>query len=448
MERNLLLLFVFLSGLHLSVRAEEVSFFCEVDTVRHKIHAGQEVQVCYFSDRPIEMIAPPTWNKEETEPVSGPHFLSMSRVVGSNGNERVQPFEGFYYIVLFKKAGITTLPAVKVIIGGKEYVSAPVTARVMPAVKVSNALCSLHIEPRMPKAGQEFEMILTCNNKPDERIPRFRHPGIDLLSSSIGIRNKPGDKKEYRFVYKLKAVKPGSYTVTSQDLSFGGTKYGLAAHTLEIESQNYIPLLVYLILSIIGFFCFRRKFHKEENAELAEFVLRTRRLGLSLSGASAHYNCPLALLGLPDIFACFVLYGCFRGEYLYLEPFIVVWLLIFPASLAILIGYIQYRRLFFKKIKTRLSLDELYEVIQKVGAENEWLYTHAGDDCFVGHTTPGAFSGSWGEEIFVVFADNCVWVNSICDLNQRSSIVSFGRTKKNIRLLETAIARAEHTSRK
>lgn len=394
------------------------------------------------------MIAPPIWNKEETELVSGPRFLSMSRVVGSNGNERVQPFEGFYYVVLFKKAGITVLPAVKAIIDGKEYVSAPVAVRVRPAVKVNNVLCSLHTEPRMPKAGQEFEMILTCNNKPDERIPRFRHPGIDLLSSSIGIRNKPGNKKEYRFVYKLKAVKPGSYVVTSQDLSFGGIKYELAAHTFEIKSQNYIPLLVYLFLSIVGVIYFRSKFRKEENAELAEFVLRTRRLGLSLSGASSHYNCPLTLLGLPDIFACFVLYGCFCREYFYLEPFIVIWLLIFPASLAVFIGYIQYRRLFFKKIETRLSLDELYEVIQKVGAENKWFYTHAGNDCFVGHTTPGVFSGSWGEEIFVVFADNCVWVNSICDLNQRSSITSFGRTKENIRLLEAAIIQAENTSYK
>lgn len=78
-----------------------------------------------------------------------------------------------------------------------------------------------------------------------------------------------------------------------------------------------------------------------------------------------------------------------------------------------------------------------------MGARHEWSYEHAGDDCFVGYTSPSFFSGSWGEQIFVVFDKGQVWINSICDLNQRAFITSFGWTKKNIRLLKKAIAEAE-----
>ncbi|MCD8182970.1 MAG: hypothetical protein LUE99_07565 [Bacteroides sp.] len=49
-------------------------------------------------------------------------------------------------------------------------------------------------------------------------------------------------------------------------------------------------------------------------------------------------------------------------------------------------------------------------MIQKLGAREKWSYEHAGDDCFVGHTSPGFFSGSWGEQIFVVFDKGQVWI--------------------------------------
>lgn len=46
-------------------------------------------------------------------------------------------------------------------------------------------------------------------------------------------------------------------------------------------------------------------------------------------------------------------------------------------------------------------------------------------------TNPKLTSGSWGEQITVLIKGNRVYVNSVCDLNKRTSIVSFGRNKKN-----------------
>lgn len=137
-----------------------------------------------------------------------------------------------------------------------------------------------------------------------------------------------------------------------------------------------------------------------------------------------------------------------QGTPLYNPPLFCLGIVGIPFLLGALFAYTQYRKLFFRKVETNLSIDELYDLIQKLGAANDWYSEHVGNDCFVGHTSRGFLGSSWGEQIFVVFDKGQVWINSICDLQQRAAITSFGRTKKNIRLLEEAIAEAETEKRK
>ena len=61
------------------------------------------------------------------------------------------------------------------------------------------------------------------------------------------------------------------------------------------------------------------------------------------------------------------------------------------------------------------------------------------------HTNPGMWAPTWGEQIFVVFDEGRIWVNSVNDLNKRTSIVSFGYTKRNIRRVEEAIKHKENS---
>mgnify|MGYP006877194546 CR=1 FL=1 len=46
---------------------------------------------------------------------------------------------------------------------------------------------------------------------------------------------------------------------------------------------------------------------------------------------------------------------------------------------------------------------------------------------------------TWGEQIFIVFDQGQVWVNSVNDLNKRTSICSFGHNKRNIRRIREAL---------
>lgn len=66
-----------------------------------------------------------------------------------------------------------------------------------------------------------------------------------------------------------------------------------------------------------------------------------------------------------------------------------------------------------------------------------------GPGFFVAHTHPAWWSATWGEQIFVAHDRGGIWINSINDLNKRSSIVSFGYNRRNIRRVTEAIAARE-----
>ena len=70
----------------------------------------------------------------------------------------------------------------------------------------------------------------------------------------------------------------------------------------------------------------------------------------------------------------------------------------------------------------------------------DWDVDHYGEDCIVAHTNPSFLSLTWGEQIFIVFDKGQVWVNSVNDLNRRTSICSFGRNKRNIRRIRDALS--------
>lgn len=125
--------------------------------------------------------------------------------------------------------------------------------------------------------------------------------------------------------------------------------------------------------------------------------------------------------------------------------------LLVPALIMLPIGMIswrlQKRKLYFKEIRTALSKEEIFEAVGEIGEKDEWSLEYAGEDCIVTHTNPGMWSLTWGEQIFIVFDEKRIWVNSINDLNKRTNIISFVRNKRNIRKVEEAVRNKEKTIR-
>lgn len=166
--------------------------------------------------------------------------------------------------------------------------------------------------------------------------------------------------------------------------------------------------------------------------ELINKMKKTGRLKLSFIGYSTHYLIVLFLfipmiLVLFDLFKLYILesYNGVRTPQEMLEvslPFAIIGILFF---------FIQYKRLRFKIIKTELSREKLQEIILKTAEELEWSPVLNNHDLIVKRTNPKWWTGSWGEQITIIFDKDRILINSICDPDKKASVVSVGRNKKN-----------------
>ena len=121
-----------------------------------------------------------------------------------------------------------------------------------------------------------------------------------------------------------------------------------------------------------------------------------------------------------------------------------IFLFIIPIIIFLLLFKLQKKRLRFKIVETNLNIEKIHKVIDETANELAWNIDQRNNSFLTAHTNPKFTSGSWGEQITVIFKENKILVNSICDLNKRSSLVSMGRNKKNEQILISNIKRASH----
>lgn len=119
-----------------------------------------------------------------------------------------------------------------------------------------------------------------------------------------------------------------------------------------------------------------------------------------------------------------------------------IWFLMIPTLLGIIFFYLQKSRLKFKEVNTNLNRSQLNKIIDKVANELEWHLYFSNSKAIVAKTHPGFLSGSWGEQITILFGNKKVLVNSICDLDKKSSLVSLGRNGQNENKLIEEIKKA------
>lgn len=120
--------------------------------------------------------------------------------------------------------------------------------------------------------------------------------------------------------------------------------------------------------------------------------------------------------------------------------------LILFIAIASIISYLLYKlqvtKLKFKIVETNLNREELDEIINRVAKDLKWIIFSVNKRSIIAKTFPSILSGSWGEQITILFDKNKVLVNSICDPKKQSSVVSMGRNKKNMNKLIDEIEKA------
>ena len=105
----------------------------------------------------------------------------------------------------------------------------------------------------------------------------------------------------------------------------------------------------------------------------------------------------------------------------------------------ILILFLTYKllrhRLAFNSIETSLKRTELNEIIRKVGIEHKWILLTVNENCIVAKTKPGYFPFWQGERITILFDQNKVFINSICDPVRTNRLLSLGQNRRNVNTL-------------
>ncbi len=164
--------------------------------------------------------------------------------------------------------------------------------------------------------------------------------------------------------------------------------------------------------------------------EQIKYSLATQELKLSFWEKTSHYLLVIYMLITPILYGFLYIKDYIEGvthEFRFGEILIIV----ITSLIGIFIYKIQRNRLKFKVVNTMLSKETIVEVIEKVAKKLEWYPQFIDDKVFIAITHPKFRSGSWGEQITILFDNNRLLVNSICDPNKNAAIFSMGRNKKN-----------------
>ena len=122
----------------------------------------------------------------------------------------------------------------------------------------------------------------------------------------------------------------------------------------------------------------------------------------------------------------------------------VLWFSPIFAAVGIIFYYIQKKRLKLTSIKTNISKGDFDKLIEKISDKYRWQILTNTSKVIIAKTP---FSGSsWGEQITIIFGGDSLLVNSICDPDKRTSVVSYGRNAQNVRLIIKRINRFSKTT--
>lgn len=438
-RNTLIICLLLLSALSPSVRAnasaaDSVYFCMQLDTLGG-IRAKQVLKLTYaLVNAQFDSVAAPVFG-DSIEVVSGPKPHKMSSYGSVNGVESKKHETGFYYFIRFKVSGEIPLPAASVKVGHQTLTTPGRCVSVRRAeVDRSKLQCRLEVE-KLTGGYAKYRAKLICNVRPDQYRPLLIINGKTTQPSSTSYSNADGHEK---YVYSYYFSSDG-YEVASKELTFGGITYFIEPKKSKPEELNlffFVTVAACGLFELTWWLAFRHRYREEKDAPLAAFVLKNKTLPLIISWANTHYGAShLSLL-----FA--VMFLSITGVTLYIDGLflsLAFWFAIACVPLAYVLYRMQRSKLKFQNLPTTLNKQAIYDCIYHLSVTYDWDIDHYGDDCIVAHTNPALWHLTWGEQIFIVFDQNQVWLNSVNDLNKRTSICSFGHNKRNIQRIKQAL---------
>lgn len=433
---TLLLLSVLLPTVraNVSATADSVYFHIKLDTLGI-LRTGQEVKLTYaLVNSQFDSVAAPEFDSS-IEVLRGPEPHKSSSYAIINGVESKTNETGFCYFVRFKESGEFQLPPASVKVGNQAYTTPECRVTVHPPeADLSKLQCHLRVA-QLKKDFVKYCATLTCNARPDQNPPLLTINGETVRPTSNSYSSSDG-KEEYVYKYYFSS---NGYNVACKELTFGGIPYSVEPRVSKIDNDVFNLIVfgvVCALFELIWWLVYRYRYREEKDAALADFVLKRKTLPLIIDWAYTHYGASHMLM-LVSVISLSVMGIMFYTNGQFVSAFL--WF----GGVLLLLAYVLYRsqrrKLDFSNIPTTLDKQSIYDKIYNLSVTYDWDVDHYGEDCIVAHTNPALWHLTWGEQIFIVFDQGQVWVNSVNDLNKRTSIYSFGHNKRNIRRIREAL---------
>jgi|SRR5687768_6891881 len=177
-----------------------------------------------------------------------------------------------------------------------------------------------------------------------------------------------------------------------------------------------------------------------------ELIKRSKKTGqvqLSTGEKFGHYGIVIYILIIPVTMILFTIKDLFtKGSANFRTEFI--WVLLIAGGVSYLFYRLQKTRLKLTKVETNLTRQEIEKLVEDTAEELKWYPHLIEDEIIIAKTHPGFWSGSWGEQITIIFDSGRIWINSICDPGSMSSVTSNGRNDKNINTLKERVYAASY----
>lgn len=106
------------------------------------------------------------------------------------------------------------------------------------------------------------------------------------------------------------------------------------------------------------------------------------------------------------------------------------WIIMIPIIAGILFYILQKKRLVFKIIESKTDRTVLTNALSEAGQNANWKNMYYDNKVFTAKTSTSLMS-VWGEQITVLFSDGRVFINCICDLDKRPTLISYGQNQEN-----------------
>ena len=205
-----------------------------IETVPSQPRALQEFEVWYTAGGEIESIEMPCWGS-----------LTLVRELGRTSGTQTSVRDGvmtrsethaYRYLVRSAVGGELVIPGTTAVVGGQTCRCDGLRVKILPALVSVQPQCRIVYDSVVSRRMGGHILRLTCDRRPDRRVPLLAVNGEDVAPLMSGYSEKNG-LEEFVYHYRVAGDGPGTYSCVPR-LSFGGREFAAEPYVVTVKPAS------------------------------------------------------------------------------------------------------------------------------------------------------------------------------------------------------------------